>query len=81
MTLTHGADAARLRQIAAQLRGQAKLTSRIGAEGGARTSVISGVWEGPDREDFVRDWRVAERSLDPVLGKSFVVYLRKPEHR
>ena len=47
MTLTHGADAARLRQIAAQLRGQAKLTSRIGAEGGARTSVISGVWEGP----------------------------------
>ena len=25
--------------------------------------------------------RVAERSLDPVLGKSFVVYLRKPEHR
>lgn len=64
MTLTHGADAARLRQIAAQLRGQAKLTSRIGVEGGARTSVISGVWEGPDREDFVRDWRVAERSLD-----------------
>lgn len=64
MTLTHGADAARLRQIAAQLRGQAKLTSRIGAEGGARTSVISGVWEGRDREDFVRDWRVAERSLD-----------------
>ncbi|WP_434966422.1 hypothetical protein [Janibacter indicus] len=64
MTLTHGADAARLRQIAAQLRGQAKLTSRIGAEGGARTSVISAVWEGPDRDDFVRDWRVAERSLD-----------------
>ena len=43
MTLTHGADAARLRQIAAQLRGQAKLTSRIGAEGGARPRVMSGV--------------------------------------
>ena len=24
--------------------------------------------------------RLAEKSLDPVLGKSFVVYLRKPEH-
>ena len=59
MTLTHGADADRLRDIAAQLDDQSTRMTRVGTEASARLVVLRGAWEGPDLEDFDRDGRSA----------------------
>lgn len=69
MTLTHGADADRLTQIAAQLRSLGQQTSRVGAEGSSRAGVLGGVWMGSDLERFTQQWRSAERQLDACADR------------
>lgn len=64
MTLTHGADAERLTQIAAQLSDLGRQTTKVGAEGSDRLGTLGGVWAGADLETFTQQWRTAERQLD-----------------
>lgn len=69
MTLTHGADADRLRDIAAQLDDQSTRMTRVGTEASARLVVLRGAWEGPDLEDFDREWRVAQRQVEECAAR------------
>lgn len=79
MTLTHGADAARLRQIAAQLGQQGRLVARLGSEGTTRLGVLRTAWQGPDLEGFDKEWMLAQGSIDAAAQSLTVMGERMTE--
>lgn len=64
MSLTHGADAERLKGIAGQLRVQSRRAVAVREDGSGRLGVLQGAWAGEDLESFVRRWQVSARALD-----------------
>lgn len=62
--VTHGADAERLRGVAAELTGTAHRTRDIATTGGGLLAVLSEAWQGADVEDFARAWGAASASVE-----------------
>lgn len=79
MTLTHGADAVRLRQIAAQLTQQGRLVAKVGNEGTTRLGVLRTAWQGPDLESFDKEWVLAQGSIDAAAESLTVMGERMTE--
>lgn len=69
MTLTHGADAAQLRAIAAMLTQSGQQATKVGSEGTARAGVLRGAWHGPDLDHFEREWVLAQRSIESAAER------------
>lgn len=63
MTLTHGTDAERLREVASRLDGEAARVARVTADGTTRLGLLTAAWQGSDLDDFRQEWRLAERAL------------------
>lgn len=61
--LTHGADAARLRTIAEQLRAQARRATAAEDAGTAQAARLQDAWEGEDLETFTERWRHARVAI------------------
>lgn len=64
MTLTHGADAVRLRQIGAQLSQQGRATAKAASEGTSQLGILRTAWQGPDLEAFDKEWMLAHGSIE-----------------
>lgn len=64
MTVSHGMDPARVRQIGDQLRLEARRAGDIADEGAACLGTLQGAWEGPDLESFAESWASARPSLE-----------------
>ena len=67
--LTHGADTARLRQIAHALTGITRATRDIESSGTAQLGVLLEAWLGPDTEVFAGDWQAAAQHLTHVADR------------
>ena len=63
MTLTHGTDAERLREVASRLDDEAARVARVHADGTTRLGLLTAAWQGSDLDDFRQEWRLAERAL------------------
>lgn len=61
--VTHGADTERLTTIAADLGRSAEQARGLGTAGGGMFAVLGDVWQGPDLDDFGRQWETAGRAL------------------
>ncbi|HIZ99223.1 MAG TPA: hypothetical protein H9805_11680 [Candidatus Janibacter merdipullorum] len=73
MTVTHGMDPARVRQIGDQLRVEAGRAQEVAATGTAGMSILQGAWEGPDVESFAESWHDARPSLE-AASKSLTTF-------
>lgn len=73
MTVTHGMDPARVRQIGDQLRVEAGRAQEVAATGTAGMSILQGAWEGPDLESFAESWHDARPSLE-AASKSLTTF-------
>ena len=62
--VTHGADTARLDDIAAQLGRGADDVRGIGMTGSRLLTVLVDAWQGPDLEHFAHGWAGASRVVD-----------------
>lgn len=62
--VTHGADVELLDDAAIGLRRQGDRIGDVGGRGSALLEKLRAVWDGPDFEDFSREWRRAHRRID-----------------
>ncbi|WP_169797347.1 C2 family cysteine protease [Janibacter limosus] len=62
MTVSDGMDVARIRGIAAQLRGQGEVMTGVAEQGRASLAVLEGAWSGDDLLGFSHEWTGAERA-------------------
>lgn len=64
MTVSHGMDPVRVRQIGEQLRIEARRAHEVAGQGTAGVATLEGAWEGPDLESFSQGWTSARPTLD-----------------
>ncbi|MGO1166286.1 MAG: WXG100 family type VII secretion target [Janibacter sp.] len=64
MTVSHGMDLARVRQISGQLRAEARRAGEIADQGSACVATLEGAWEGADLESFSASWMSARPTLE-----------------
>lgn len=64
MSVAEGMETGRARSIADQLRSQGSVIGDVAARGSAMMSVLEDVWQGPDVEQFAREWGSARPQLD-----------------
>lgn len=62
--VTHGADVEQLDDIARGLRLQGERIGEVGGRGSALLERLRALWDGPDFEEFSRNWRAAHRGID-----------------
>ena len=63
MPLSHGADAARLHDIGADLGTSAERLATLGTTGDSLVATTREAWAGPDMEQFVADWEASRHQL------------------
>ncbi|MCW4601905.1 hypothetical protein ON003_10045 [Janibacter hoylei] len=63
MPLSHGADAARLHDIGADLGTSAERLATLGTTGDSLVATTREAWAGPDMEQFVADWEASRQQL------------------
>ncbi|WP_114202689.1 C2 family cysteine protease [Janibacter anophelis] len=61
--INEGMDAVRVRQIAADLRGQGERLTTISQQGSAQLRTLQEVWQGNDLDHFGQQWQSAERQV------------------
>lgn len=61
--VTHGADTDRLRQIAEELSGSARLVLQVEHAGTSQMGVLVESWVGADTHQFAADWQAAGPQL------------------
>lgn len=66
MSLTHGMDPGRVREVAGRMKVVANSTREVREGADSTVSDLSQVWEGADLEQFTSDWGVHARTLDHV---------------
>lgn len=64
MSVAEGMDTGRARSVAGALRSQSSVLGDIAARGSAMMNVLEDVWQGPDVEQFAREWGSARPQLD-----------------
>lgn len=64
MSLTHGLDPARVREVAAAFRRIAESATEVQDGVTATVHQLAQVWVGPDLEHFDRSWQVYARQLE-----------------
>lgn len=69
MTVTHGMDPVRVRQIGGQLRREARRAAEVGEAGAAGLTTLQGAWEGPDLEAFATSWARAQPALESASAR------------
>ena len=63
-TVSHGADADRLRQVGQELTNSSQLLGDVATTGRGMVEILAGNWSGPDLEHFVgQGWPTAERAV------------------
>lgn len=62
--VTHGADVEQLDDVAIGLRRQGDKIGDVGGRGSALLEKLRALWDGPDFEEFSREWRSAHRTID-----------------
>lgn len=67
--VTHGADTARLHEIAAQLGRCAEDVRDVGTTGSRLLAVLGDAWQGPDVEHFAHGWAGASRVVDDLASR------------
>lgn len=68
MTVSHGMDIARVREIGVELQRLAVRTRDLHAEGTAMAQTLEGSWSGPDLEGFLADWEQTGPSLEAAAS-------------
>ena len=77
--VTHGADVDQLDEIAVSLRRQSERMHDVGGRGSALLEKLRALWDGPDFEEFSKEWRAAHRQIDDAED-SLRTYSRKLNH-
>ena len=67
--INEGMDAVRVRQIAADLRGQGERLTTISQQGSAQLRTLQEVWQGNDLDDFGQQWQSAGSNGSPRSGR------------